>query len=143
MERITVNAVFRDLPTPIVIEWLSRVWVHVKPREVATGNVEADPVPALKDERCRIHLNCELIGFAGLEQLCLRRVIAVSCSDDSIRDIQLDACGKVRVRRVHVDKFGRKVRIQCVRGRPQLYDKTARHFDMDGFASKANYPSVS
>src|SRR5215813_5304284 len=99
MQRIAVNAVLRDLPTSIVIEWLSRVWVHVKPREIAARNVEADPVAALKNQRCRIHLDGELVGFGGLEQLCLRQIIAVSCSNDAIRDIKLDASRKVRVRR--------------------------------------------
>src|SRR5215831_1670916 len=132
MEGIAVNRVHRDLPAPVVIEFLSRVWVHVKPREVATGNVEADPVAALKNQRCRIHLDGELVGFAGLEQLCLCRVIAVSCSYDAIRNIQFDACGKVRVRRVHIDELGREVRIQSVRGCPQLYDEPSRDFEILG-----------
>jgi hypothetical protein len=109
LQRITVYAVSCALLASIVIEWLSRVWVHVKARKVAAGNIEADPMAVLEDDGSRIYLNGELVGFTGLEQLCLRQVIVVSCSDGTIRDIQVDACRNVFVRRVHVGKLGRKV----------------------------------
>src|SRR6266699_1265855 len=130
MSCVAVDGVFSGLPASIVIERLSCIRVHVKAWKVAAGYVEADLMTVLEDQRCWIHLDCELVGFAGLEQFGFRQVVAVSCSHDAISDIQIDARRKIRIRRVHIDELGSEIRIQSVRGSPQLYDKSASDLDI-------------
>jgi hypothetical protein len=51
MQLITVNAISCGLPPLIIIEWLSCIRIHVKARKVAAGNVEADSMTTLEDQR--------------------------------------------------------------------------------------------
>jgi hypothetical protein len=49
MLRIMVDVIYRSCPAPIVIQWLARVRVHVKAREVAAGNIQSNAVALLKN----------------------------------------------------------------------------------------------
>src|ERR1041385_2242569 len=64
--RIHINRVLRGSPASIVVQWLARIRIHIKPREIATGNIQPDSVPALEHQRSRIHFDREFVSLAWL-----------------------------------------------------------------------------
>ena len=89
MLRVQIDSVLHNLPTAVIVEWLTRVWVDVEPREVAARNVEANPVAPLENERRRIHLDRELVGLSGVQELGLAETVAVSSAHDAIGNIEI------------------------------------------------------
>src|SRR5262252_9004007 len=85
--RVVENAVGRHAPARVGVERLAGVWVHVEPREIAGGDVEADPVSGAEDERGRVELDGELVRSARLEHRRRGERVAVTGSQDSIADV--------------------------------------------------------
>ena len=102
MLRVQIDSVLRNLQTAVIVEWLTRVWVDVEPREVAARDVEANPVAPLENERRRIHLDRELVGLSGVQELGLAETVAVSSAHDAIGNIEIHTGRKVGVGRIRL-----------------------------------------
>src|SRR5215510_11462217 len=102
MLRIVIDRVLGDSPAPVVVQRFARVWIHVKAREIAARNIQADTVAALEDKRRRIHLDSELIRLAWLQKLRLARAVAIARANDAVADVKVHACWKISAGRIDV-----------------------------------------
>ena len=82
---------------------------------------------SLENKRRRIHLDRELVGLSGLQELGLAETVAVSNAHDAIGNIEIHTGRKVGVGRVHANKLGREIGIERVRRRPEFHDEAARN----------------
>jgi hypothetical protein len=89
--RVEIDRVFGDAPPPVVVERLASVRVHVKSREVAARDVQANTMASLEDERRGIHLDGELVRLSRLQQVRFARPVAVAAANDAVGDVEIDA----------------------------------------------------
>ena len=68
MLSVVVDGVDCQCPPAIVIQWLSRIWVHIEAWEVAAGDIEPYAVAFLEDKRSGIHFYGERIDVTRLHQ---------------------------------------------------------------------------
>ena len=129
MCRVGVDGVLRVLPTTILIERLAGVWIHVEAGEVAAGDVDAEAVSALEDQRGRVQLDREFIGLSGVQQFLVVQVVAIAGPHDAIRDIQIHAVREIRVGRIDIDDLGGEVCVAGVRRGPDLHNQPASDLD--------------
>ena len=56
MPVIVINRIHSGRRSPVVVEWLPCVWVHIKAWEIATGNVDADAMTLPENHCSRVHV---------------------------------------------------------------------------------------
>ena len=71
MPVIMVNRVHSGGRPAVVVERLPCVWINIKTREIATGDVEADAVTFLEDHCGRVHVYRNLIDLSSLHEFCV------------------------------------------------------------------------
>ena len=111
MVSIVIHRVRRHRPASIIIERLSRIGIHVEPREIAARNVQPDPVCALEDKRSRIHLDREGVNFTRLHQGSALERVAIARADDAVRNVQVHSGGEVGTGRIDVYQLGGEISI--------------------------------
>src|SRR6266568_67558 len=109
MAGVVVESVLSDGPAAVLVKRLAGVGVDVEAREVAARNIEPQAVATLEDQRGWIHLDRERVNLIRLEHRGLRQRVSVSRPDNTIRDVQVNPNGKIGVRGINIDKFGREV----------------------------------
>ena len=62
----------------VLADRFSRVWIHVKTREITTGNIKADAVPTGKQIRCRVKLDRDLVEFPWRQWVRQRTAVAIT-----------------------------------------------------------------
>ena len=114
MRRVQVHRVFGDAPAAVVVQRLAGIRVDIEPREVAAGETETDTVTFLKQQRRGIHFDGEFVRLARREHLGFAGTVAIAGAHDAVADVEIDAPGKVAVRRVDVDQLGREIGVGTV-----------------------------
>ena len=77
-----VNRLLRDFLPSFYAEFSSCVRVHVKSREVATGDIKADTMIFLEDIGSWVELEDELVDFARIEQFGLFPTVTIVGTDN-------------------------------------------------------------
>ena len=69
MPVIVINRIHSGRRAAVVVEWLPCVRIHIKTREIATGDVDTDAVTFLENHRGRVHFYRNLIDVSRLHEL--------------------------------------------------------------------------
>lgn len=117
---VVMNGVDRRLLEAILIQWLSRIGVHIKAGEVAAGDIHADPVAFFKDVGRRVEFDRDGINFVGLHECFRLERIAEAGADDAVADVKVEAAGEIGAGRIDVDQLGGEVGIFCTRRDPEF-----------------------
>src|SRR5688572_12513132 len=126
---VVVHGVVRRHHPPVLLERLARVRVQVEARKVAARNVEADPVPLLKEVGRRVEVDPHPVDPPRLHELRPLERAPVPHARDGVADVEVEAEGVVGVRRVLIDELRGEVRVGR-RGR-DLEDDLHRPRDLD------------
>ena len=71
----------------ILIQWFAGVWVDIKAREIAAGNIQANPMALLENVGSRIKPDREWINRLGLHQFFLLDRFPETGANDSVFEI--------------------------------------------------------
>ena len=109
MPVIVENRVHSDGRPAVVVERLPCVGIDIKPRKIATGDVEADAVTFLENHCGRVHVYRNLIDVSRLHELSMFQRIPVACSNDPVLNTEVKSRRKVVTWWINVNQFGSEI----------------------------------
>src|SRR5215470_11222176 len=57
--RVVINRIERNRPASVVVQWLSRIRIHIEPRKIAARDIDTDTMSLRKHQRRWVHLDGE------------------------------------------------------------------------------------
>src|SRR5439155_22980873 len=103
MFRVAVNRLRRVRAFGVHAEWVSRVWVAIKPREVAAGDFQTDAMALFEEVAGDPQIDSVLLDCFRLKEFGLGHSFAKASAEYSLAEIEGATI------RIDIDEFSREI----------------------------------
>ena len=106
---IVVNRILRNDNTSVQADGFSGIWINVEAREITASNIQPNAMTLFKQVARGVETNNKFIYLPGFHYFAVVTVVAVSRTQNTVRQVQGIALRIILARRININKLSSEI----------------------------------
>ena len=106
---VVVDGILCYQGTPAQADGFSGIWINVEAREVATSNIQTNTMTLFEQVARGVEVDIKFVHLSGFHYFAVVTIVAVSGTQNAVRQVQSIALWVILARRININKLGSEV----------------------------------
>ena len=104
-----VDRILRNDNTSVQADGFSGIWINVEAREVAASNIQTNTMTLFEQVARGVEADIKFVHLSRFHYFAVVTVVAVSGTQNAVRQVQSIALWVILARRININKLGSEV----------------------------------